>query len=284
MSNELPGYPFPYSHVTSFCNGNRGGGMETPMMANDGAPSSLAGHVGLIFHEIAHNYFPFMMGTNERKYAWMDEGWASFYPKEVVDKHDHDYDYLAKRVASYENKAGNEAELPPMILSYSYLTSSSRTGFYDRPSVAYYELMNLLGKNKFKEAMLVYINRWKSKHPIPLDFFNTINAVAEQDLSWFWKPWFYEFGYPDLAIKSVESGNEGIIVLVEKIGNIPTRVKLTILYNDETTEIIEKPASVWSKLNNEYQIKVNNKKEIKNIILGDKHIPDVNKNNNLFTE
>ncbi|MCB0745651.1 MAG: peptidase, partial [Ignavibacteriae bacterium] len=114
LSKELPGFPYPYSHVTSFCNGSRGGGMESPMMANNGAPIDIASHVGLIFHEISHNYFPFMMGTNERKYAWMDEGWAAFYPTEIVDRYSPHYDYLSNRVRNYERNAGNESELPPI--------------------------------------------------------------------------------------------------------------------------------------------------------------------------
>ncbi len=90
LSYEIPGYPYPYSHATIYCNGSYGGGMESPMIANNGAPTALASHIGLVFHEISHNYFPFIVGTNERKYAWMDEGWAAFFPTEIVNKYDPD--------------------------------------------------------------------------------------------------------------------------------------------------------------------------------------------------
>ncbi|MFZ1288709.1 MAG: M1 family metallopeptidase [Melioribacteraceae bacterium] len=282
LSHELPGFPYPYSHVTSFCNGNKGGGMETPMMANDGAPEKLANHVGLIFHEIAHNYFPFMMGTNERKYAWMDEGWASFFPREIVDKFVPEHDYLSKEIIGYEKTAGKESELPPMVVSYSYLTESSRTGFYDRPSVAYYELKELLGNDLFKKAMLEYINRWIGKHPIPIDFFNTINDVAKEDLSWFWKPWFYEFGYTDLAIENVENLYGKISAKIVKAGNIPTKVKVVFEFEDGTNETIEKPASVWKNGNKEIIINLESSKKIKKVSVGDKHIPDCVKENDVY--
>ncbi|MDX1702526.1 MAG: M1 family metallopeptidase, partial [Melioribacteraceae bacterium] len=122
LSSDIPGYPYPYSHATSYCNGNRGGGMESPMMANNGAPKDRPRHVGLIFHEIAHNYFPFMMGTNERKYAWMDEGWAAFLPTELVQYYDPDYDYHENRIRSFERYSGYESDLPLVVPSYSYKT------------------------------------------------------------------------------------------------------------------------------------------------------------------
>ena len=203
LSHEIPGYPYPYSHATSYCNGRRGGGMESPMMANNGAPSNRASHIGLVFHEISHNYFPFMMGTNERKYAFMDEGWAAFLPTEVVEKYEPESNYRAERIKDYAKAAGTERDLPLVTPSYSVKTDARLT-FYNRPAVAYYELMELLGKDLFKKSMLEFINRWEGKHPIPQDFFYTINDVAGENLNWFWKPWFFEFGYPDLSVTNVE--------------------------------------------------------------------------------
>lgn len=282
LSKELPGFPYPYSHATAYCNGNYGGGMESPMMANNGAPSVLGRHVGLIFHEIAHNYFPFIMGTNERKYAWMDEGWAAFLPTKLVNKIDPDYDYIRRRVADYESKAGKETDLPLITPSYSYKTDLTRLGFYDRPANAYYELQELLGVKLFKEALLQYMDTWNGKHPIPLDFFYIFNDAANEDLSWFWKPWFYEYGYPDLSIKSVDNSKGTIKVKIEKLGNIPTRVKLILEFDDGTIERISKSSRIWKDGNKTIDVSVSSSKKLKIVTLGNKYIPDVDRENNVF--
>ncbi len=281
-SKTLPGYPYPYSHITSFCNGSKGGGMETPMMTNDGMPKSKHGIVGLLAHEIAHSYFPFIMGTNERKYAWMDEGWASFFPKEIVDMYDSAYDYWRGRVISYSMNAGKEGELPPVVLSYSYKTKYLRTGFYNRPTNAYKELEKLLGRDLFKKALLEYMHRWNGKHPIPYDFFFTFNDVAKEDLSWFWKPWFFEFGYPDLSIENVNKNNDNVFVTIKKAGNIPTRVEVTFNFEDGTKKIIKKSAGVWQKGNDKIEIKIKTNKKVKSVQVGNKYIPDAVKENNNF--
>lgn len=282
LSYQFPGYPYSYSHATSYCNGNRGGGMESPMMANDGAPTSRASHIGLIFHEIAHNYFPFIMGTNERKYAWMDEGWAAFLPTEMVNKYEPEFDYRKRRVQSYSNAAGTEADLPLLTPSYSYKTRAMRLGFYDRPACAYYALNELLGDELFKKSMLEYITRWNGKHPIPIDFFLTINNVLDEDLSWFWKPWFYEFGYPDLAIVNAESTGDMELITISKEGNIPTRVKLTVEYKDGTTKVFNKSSRVWSNGDSEIIINIEKTEKINKIMLGDKYIPDSVPENNVY--
>ncbi len=282
LSNVLPGYPYPYPEMTSYSNKNSSGGMETPMMANNGVPISLHSHVGLIFHETAHNYFPFMMGNNERKYSWMDEGWAAFLPFELVQKIDPDYDYLEARITSYETTAGKEGEIPLMVPSYSVKGSQIRTNFYNRPASAYNELMELLGRDIFKEAVLEYMNRWIGKHPVPYDFFYTIDDYTKEDLSWFWKPWFFEFGYPDLSIKNVELKNDIYNLTIEKNGNIPTRIYIKAYSEDGSFVEVSKNAKVWASGDKEIFVEVKSEKDLVRFELGNSHIPDANKANNLF--
>jgi len=282
LSHELPGFPYPYSHTTTYCNGSRGGGMESPMMANNGAPASLAGHIGLLFHEIAHNYFPFIMGNNERKYAWMDEGWATFLPTDVVQRYVPDNDYKRQRIASYAKVAGTEKDLPLITPSYSVKTDT-RLGFYNRPAIALYELIELIGEDKFKEASLEYMFRWEGKHPIPHDFFFTFNEIAGEDLTWFWKPWFYEFGYPDLAVTNVEINEEVVTATIKKVGNIPTRALVIFVFEDGTIKTVSKSARVWENGNDETLIKIETSKKVKNVFLENKYIPDSVEENDFFT-
>jgi aminopeptidase N len=124
------------------------------------------------------------------------------------------------------------------------------------------------------------MNRWIGKHPIPLDFFNTFENVLGEDLSWFWKPWFYEMGYPDLGIASVSQIEDDVEVTIEKIGNIPTRVELNLVFEDGTSEKITKSAREWINGNKTLSIFINSDKKINNITLGNSEIPDVNKENN----
>ncbi|RMD50961.1 MAG: M1 family peptidase [Ignavibacteria bacterium] len=283
LSNVLPGFPYPYPHHTSFFNKGRGGGMETPMMANDGAPNVRARSLGLVFHEITHTYFPFIMGTNERKYAWMDEGWATFFPREVVDEWEPKADYWSRTVRGYERNAGLEEEFPPMLLSFSNKGRYARIAFYNRPATAYRELLELVGRDNFQKAMLEYMRRWNGKHPLPWDFFNTFNDVVKEDLSWFFNPWFAEYGYPDLGIKEIQQDNGGYQVTIEKIGNIPTRVEVTFVFEDGSEQTAKLNAHVWKSGNKFSTISIESDKKLKKVILGNSHIPDSNRENNEMT-
>lgn len=282
LSHEMPGYAYPYSHATTYCNGNRGGGMESPMMANNGAPNERASHIGLVFHEISHNYFPFIMGTNERKYAFMDEGWASFLPTEIVERYEPESNYRVNRVKSYAKDAGTERDLPLVTPSYSVKTDV-RLVFYNRPAVAYYELMELLGKDLFKKSLKEFIYRWQGKHPIPQDFFFTFDDVTGEDLSWFWKPWFFEFGYPDQAITEVEAKEDLIKATIKKVGNIPTRVLVVFVFEDGTIQSVSKSAREWKDGNNKIIVELKTSKKVKNVFLENKYIPDSVEENDFFT-
>ncbi len=196
LSRELPGVPFPFPSLTVF---NGGGGMEYPMMVNDGSSSSFGGAAQVTSHEITHSYFPFYMGINEKKYAWMDEGMAVFLPLGYQESADPKYDPRGRRFINYEKAMGNETEMPMMIPSVLLgVYQDYRNASYNRSAYAYITLEDLLGKAKFKKALHEYMNRWNGKHPMPYDFFFTFNDAAGEDLSWFWKPWFFDRGVVDL--------------------------------------------------------------------------------------
>jgi len=280
MSYDLPGWPYPYPHATVFANGRKNGGMEFPMMANDGAPDDYADLQGLTFHEISHNYFPFYMGTNERKYAWMDEGWARYLPTGFLERYAPEDNYLERSITAYENFAGSENELPPMIPTYIFNDyQTQRMAAYTRPAIAYHFLKETLGEKLFKVALLEYMDRWNGKHPSPYDFFNTFNQMAGEDLSWFWNPWFFESGYPDLAIKEVTKDN---IVMVEKVGNVPVPIKITVTYTDGSEEKISRNARVWNDGSKSVAIQLYADKIVKEVRLGSELVPDSFTKNNTW--
>lgn len=274
MSNELPGVPFPYPEVTVFANGRKNGGMEFPMMVNDGAPDDYADLEGLTFHEISHNYFPFFMGTNERRYAFMDEGWARYLPTGFLEKYAPEDPYFQRTINQYNSFAGSVNELPPMIPTYIFNDyQTQRMAAYTRPATAYSVLRQIMGDDLFKAAMDEYIRRWNHKHPSPWDFFNTFNMVAGEDLSWFWNPWFFERGSADLTIKSLTPDN---VILIQKVGIMPVPVQLTITFEDGSEATILKNARVWADGEEMLAVPVMENKKIKTIALGNDLIPDTN--------
>ena len=278
MVDSLPGYPFPYSHITSFCNGENGGGMESPMMVNEGDPSDDGSAMSLIFHEILHTYFPFYMGINERKYAWMDEGWASWLSYGIADNLAPDYNYFSRVSSSFENMSGKEKEVPLMFLSYQIKDYQSyRSHSYTKPALAYAYLRNAIGDSIFKSALYSFIDRWHNKHPGPYYFFNTFENISGQDLDWFFIPWFFSRAYADIGIKKVTFDNK---VVVENNGGLPLPIYLSCTYLDDTQETFYRNASVWKNGDRGIIFQLNKNKKPIRITVGNDIVPDVIKENN----
>jgi len=271
MSRWLPGYPYPYPCMTVF---NGSGGMEFPMMCNDGSthPNS---PVSLTVHETAHTYFPFMMGINEQYYAWMDEGWAAFFDVLVTDS-------LAGKslgkLRNYHDFAGTDMDMPPMTPSRNLSNPSYRVASYNRAQAAYFNLYQMLGYERFHRCMVEYMNRWKGKHPQPFDFFHTWNEASGENLDWFWKPWFFDWGYPDLAVAEV--GPKGIVV--ENTGTMPMTVVGTIEYEDGAKEQFRQNASVWKAGKRTVLIPTVAGKKVQTVTLGDPQVSDTVKANNTW--
>lgn len=274
MSTWLPGYPFPYPSMTVF-NGNDG--MEYPMMCNDASQGD-RDPTGLTVHEISHTYFPFMMGINEQEYAWMDEGWASTFDMLLTDSLNNTKN---ARTRGYGFIAGTDSDVPPMVLSKN-LSSAYRNASYSRPQAAYLGLIDLLGYETFHRCMVEYMDRWKGKHPIPQDFFNTWNNVSGQNLDWYWKPWFFEWGYPDLGIGGVEKNEaaNASVILVNRVGTMPVPVHLEIEYTDDTKQTVHEKSSVWKDGKSQWRYATPAGKTVKSVTLGAPIIPDTNKDNN----
>ncbi len=280
MSYEWPGYAYPFEHMTSFSNGTRNGGMETPMMANDGDPKDTISTAGLVFHEISHSYFPFFMGTNEQKYAWMDEGWAAYFTGTFSAQMAPEYPYFQRTAQRFSHTSGRQMEMPLMVPSnlicnFSYY----RVQAYTRSSLAYKFLRNALGDIKFKNALHTYMNRWHGKHPLPFDFFYSFENTTGQNLMWFFKPWFFGPGYADQSIVKITNGNK---IIIGNPGGLPMPVNVTCTYSDGTKDSFNKSTSVWSKGQENIQIQANKNKKIQKVVLGSASVPDVYKNNNIW--
>jgi aminopeptidase N len=144
--------------------------------------------------------------------------------------------------------------------------------------MGYYYAKDLLGDSLFFKGLHKYIADWHGKHPLPLDFFGSMNAGSGRNLNWFWKKWFYEDGYTDLGIKEVRGGQ---VVVVNK-GGKPLPVDLKVEFADGTVKKIHRSVGVWEKGNTEVVVPVGLGKAIKRISLGSTYTPDSFMKDNVF--
>jgi hypothetical protein len=278
MSTVLPGWPFPFPKETVY---NGEGGMEYPMMVNDSSvpDSSMR---GLTAHEISHSYFPFFMGTNETKYAWMDEGWAAYidfmassalYSTEIIKRN---------RITAYKNAIGNDLDIPIFAISKYLKSPPYRYNAYIKAAYFYDMLREFLGHERFAKALHEYMARWNGKHPIPYDFFNSMSNASGQDLSWLIKPWFFEYGYFDLAVKDVSVSGDKYKIEIEKKGYYPGGFKLTVTYADGTNEIVSESVAVWKNGANSFTVELLASRKIVKAELWDAIWLDADNSNDIY--
>ncbi|WP_169719484.1 M1 family metallopeptidase [Olivibacter sitiensis] len=280
MSHVFPKWPYPFPHMTVFDGLDQ---MEYPMMANDNPTESREDGITLTSHEIFHSMFPFYMGTNETKYAWMDEGWAiigewilsSYIDSTFVD------DYGIKPTAA---TSGAAYDTPIMTLTTDLKGASSFTNSYPKPALGYLYAKEALGDSLFFKGLHYYIKQWNGKHPQPMDFFQAMNTGSGKNLNWFWKAWFYQSGVTDLAISKIIKDVNGYTVYVDNKGDMPLPVHLSFTYEDGTIEHINYPVSIWEKGDKQAVVEVesSNANKLKKVELGSVYVPDKNKKDNLF--
>ncbi len=282
FSNELP-YPFPFPTMTIFNGTNGASGMEYPMIANDPSADNRGRTVDVTAHEIAHNYFPFYVLTNETEHAWMDEAFAAMIPYEYQQKQEPSLNRLTRYARNMSSYASTNTNIASTTKSTMLKGRTSYFNFYMKPAVGLYVLQDILGKELFKQCLATYIETWKGKHPTPLDFFYNVNETSQQNLNWFWKKWFFENGYPDLSIAKTEERNNVYEITVKKIGDLPVPLNIIITFKDQTTQNIHHSAKVWQEKDNMI-LTVKTTKGIEKIQLGNDYIPDTNPRDNiLFT-
>jgi hypothetical protein len=278
MSYTFPKWPFPYSHETIFDGLDQ---MEYPMMVNDNPLENRNETITLTDHEVFHTMFPFYMGTNEVKHAWMDEGWATIgewvVSKIIEPTFDDDYG-----IAPYSRSAGSGADIPIVIPTTHQTGLSNFLNSYAKPGMGYYYVRDLLGEELFTKALHQYIAQWNGKHPTPNDFFYSMNAGAGRNLNWFWKAWFFDDGVPDLAVTSVTVAKEVKVVVTRK-GSKPVPVDLNVVYDDNSQENIHRTIAVWEKGARELTLTFTPKRAVKEVRLGSLYTPDSDPRNNVYT-
>jgi len=278
MSYKFPKWPYPYPHETVFDGLDQ---MEYPMMVNDNPLEKAEDAIELTDHEIFHTMFPFYMGTNETKYAWMDEGWATigeWVISSIIDPKITD----TFAIEGYEINAGTENDPPIMTLSTLQEGAAYENNSYPKPGLGYLYAKDLLGDDLFNKGLHYYIEQWHGKHPMPFDFFNCMNKGSGVNLNWFWKSWFFDNGVPDQAITKVSVVSNQYSVIIANIGTKPVPVDLTIFYKDGSTESVHKNIACWQDGNKTVTLGFTAKKAVEHLILGNGYDADVNKDNNAW--
>jgi len=278
MSYKFPKWPYPYPHETVFDGLDQ---MEYPMMVNDAPYEKPEDDIELTDHEIFHTMFPFYMGVNETKYAWMDEGWATigeWVISPVIDSNITDL----YAINSYENNAGTENDPPIMTLSTLQDGIAYQNNSYPKPALGYLYVRDMLGDALFTKALHYYIEQWHGKHPMPYDFFNCMNTGSGINLNWFWKSWFFENGVPDQAISKVSILKKQYTVTVTNIGTKPAPIDLTIFYKDGSTQLLHQSVACWKNGNRTVTLGFIAKKAVQKLVLGTGYDADVDKEDNVW--
>ena len=189
-------------------------GMEYPMICfNGGRPEADGtysegtkyGMIGVIIHEVGHNFFPMIINSDERQWTWMDEGLNTFVQYLTEQEWDHDYPSRrgpADKIVPYMS-GPKEQIVPIMTNSESILQFGNNA--YGKPATALNILREtVMGRELFDYAFKEYSRRWAFKHPTPADLFRTMEDASGVDLDWFWRGWFYSTDHVDIAVKDVQ--------------------------------------------------------------------------------
>jgi hypothetical protein len=238
--------PYRYPHMTTVDGPTSCGGMEFPMMTCIGGQWDSLGLYEVITHEIGHMWFPMMIGSDEKRYAWMDEGLTQFDQSQSMADMFKGYDDEAKNRTAYLSFAegGNEADMMRHADRYPTYGAYSVAAYY-KPATVLVALRGVLGKETFNKAFQAYAHRWLYKHPAPTDFFNTFEDVSGKDLDWFWRTWFYETWKLDQAIDTVIPRGDSLEVVVENRGKAVMPVRLAVSRMGGQVDSLTMPADVW---------------------------------------
>ncbi|MEJ2239610.1 MAG: M1 family metallopeptidase [Gemmatimonadales bacterium] len=281
------GFPYPWPHMTAVeGNGLESGGMEYPMMTLIGGYNNrpASGLYGVIAHEFAHMWVPMVVGSDERRHSWMDEGTTSFngghasadfYPgNDPVEGNREGYLAVARR--------GLEGEI--MRLSdYHYPGPAYGTASYSKPATMLNTLRALLGEEVFDHAYQEYIRTWSYKHPKPWDFFDWFNTAAGESLDWFWRAFYYETWTLDQAVGEVVQGDDGTTIVIEDRGWAPMPGRVRITRQNGDTLDREVPVSTWLTGATSAQLEVPAGSPVVRVEVDpDQLVPDIDRSNNVW--
>jgi len=280
-------YPFTYPVATNVA--GTVGGMEYPGIVFCSSAERGAGLWEVTNHEFGHNWFPMIVGSNERKYAWMDEGFNTFI--NGVDTrvfNNGEFYHKGDRWQSARYLFGERSEAImnlPDVVSDANLGNSA----YDKPAIALRLLRSsVLGEKRFDYAFRTYIRRWAFRHPTPWDFFRTIENAAGEDLGWFWRGWIFNNWKLDQGVKEVKyvqnDPARGSIITLENREEMVMPVVLAIGQENGLSDTLVLPAEIWQRGGTK-SIAFRSVSRISSVVVDPRHeYPDVDSTNNVWRD
>ena len=284
-------YPYPWPVAVNVA--AAAGGMEYPGMVFCGWTAKGRSLWSVTTHEIGHSWFPMIVGSDERQYGFMDEGFNSFIDIYSTLAYDHG------RYAPYSAMEDSMPLLarvmkgtgqPNPIITYADNIKRDYLGFnnYVKPAAALYLLReDVLGHRRFDEAFRAYIQRWAYKHPTPKDFFRTMNDISGEDLDWFWKEWFYEPWTLDQAATGVSyvEGNpaKGAVITIANNDHMVMPATVRVVERGGQSGTVHLPVEIWQQ-GGKFSFRYDSHAAIDSVIVdpGDR-MPDVDRANNVWT-
>ncbi len=285
-SSKWHEYPYPAAtNVAGIV-----GGMEYPGIVFCSYEATGSSLWGVTDHEFGHTWFPMIVGSNERKYAWMDEGFNTFI---------NDFSTEAFKNGEFKEQSFFGDPTSPFMVKAVF--GDQMDGLYNIPEVIQQENLGIaaygkpaqmlqalrdqvLGPERFDAAFREYINRWAFKHPTPWDFFHTMENVSGEDLGWFWRGWVLNTWKIDQSVKKVkyiqDKPENGAEVTLENLEKMPMPVTVLVKETNGKEHRIDLPVEVWQR-GTEWTFRVATTSEIKEVVLDpDKKLPDWNRENN----
>jgi len=241
---------------------------------------------GDITHEIGHNWFPMIVGTNERKYMWMDEGFNTFinsYASSIFNNGEYKGKKKSDDTVSHQDNA-DPLMTPPEAIG---VDGKDYGEYYFKTALGLTILRNnVLGPERFDYAFREYIKHWAFKHPLPYDFFRAMNDASGEDLNWFFKPWFFTTWTLDQAVTSISyvdgDATKGAIITLANKGKLALPVDVEINQANGKTETIYFDVNIWQR-GGVWEFKYPSTTIIKSVVIDPKHqLPDTDRSNNIY--
>ena len=278
-------FRYPYSHATTVEGPIEG--MEYPMLTFTPNSPTREDQQWVIAHEFGHQWFPMVVGSNERLYPWMDEGFNTFI----------DLANAAKYFAG--TRYGDTIEVHPLHLYADHAVPGNEQplienptevrdlfwGGYQKPALMMQMLRyEVLGKDRFDAAFRTYIRAWAFKHPTPADFFRVMRDESGMNLDWFWRDWIYTTARLDQAVDSVSRAPDGTTsIALRNRGSMVMPAEVAITFTDGTTSTVKLPVEMWN-LGDRFTYRVPGTKTVRSVEIDPRHaLPDIDRNNNRWT-